>query len=103
MKHQLYKQNTAYPVTNLENDEPEIYQIVIHNDDFTTMEFVMEILEKFFFKERREAAEIMLEAHQHGRASCGHFSKDVAETKIEQIVELARNKDYPLVCSMEAA
>jgi ATP-dependent Clp protease adaptor protein ClpS len=82
---------------------PALYQVVIHNDDFTPMEFVISVLESFFYMDRRQAAEKMLEAHMQGEAICGVFSKDVAETKIDQIKEQARLNEYPLNCSMEAA
>lgn len=96
MRNELYKQNTGYLANNF-------YQIVIHNDDFTPMEFVMGILEKFLFMDRRQAAVVMMEAHQYGKAGCGLFTKDVAESKLEQILDSARESEHPLVCSMEAA
>lgn len=83
--------------------EPLRYQIWIHNDDYTPMEFVVGVLEKFFLMSRRTASEIMLEAHTTGKAICGIFSKDVAETKIASIVDYAGTHEHPLICSMEAA
>jgi ATP-dependent Clp protease adaptor protein ClpS len=104
MKDHLYKQYTGFQATKaVAEQEPRLYQIVLHNDDFTPMEFVMGILEKIFFMDRAEAAEVMLAAHQQGRSACGFFTKDIAESKIEEITKLARNSEYPLVCSMEAA
>lgn len=104
MKDHLHKQYTGSQVTNaVTEQEPGLYQIVLHNDDFTPMEFVMGILEKIFFMERSQAAEIMLAAHQQGRAACGVFTKDIAASKIEEVLKLARNSEHPLVCSMEAA
>ena len=103
MKNELYKQNTDDLVSKACCEEPDFYQIVIHKDDFTPMEFVMGILEKFLFMDRRDAAEVMLRAHQEGRAACGFFTKDVAESKIKEINDLAQSNEYPLICSMEAA
>lgn len=103
MKNELYKQNTDDLVSKASDEEPNFYQIVIHNDDFTPMEFVMGMLEKFLFMDRRDAAEVMLIAHQEGRAACGFFTKDVAESKIKEINDLAQSNEYPLICSMEAA
>ena len=82
---------------------PNFYQIVIHNDDYTPMEFVMHILEKFFYMDRRKAAEIMLQAHMQGKAVCGMYSKDVAESKITLVKEHAKQQQYPFNCSMEFA
>lgn len=103
MRNELYKQNTGYLVDKKYEERPGLYQIVLHNDDFTPMEFVMGILEKYLFMDRRQAADIMLEAHQQGKAACGLFTKDIAESKLEQITDSARLREYPLVCSMEAA
>lgn len=103
MRNELYKQNTGYLVKKISDEETHLYQIVIHNDDFTPMEFVMGILEKFLFMDRRQAAVVMMEAHQYGKAVCGLFTKDVAESKLEQIIDSARESEHPLVCSMEAA
>jgi ATP-dependent Clp protease adaptor protein ClpS len=83
--------------------EPHLYQVYLHNDDFTPMEFVVDLLEKHFFMDRRRAAKTMLDAHQNGKATCGVFTRDVAETKIAQVLESARMYEYPLTCSMEAA
>jgi len=104
MKDHLHKQYTGYQVAKAVGEqEPGWYQIVLHNDDFTPMEFVMGILEKIFFMQRIQAADVMLAAHQQGRSACGFFTKDIAESKIEEVLKLARNSEYPLVCSMEAA
>jgi|SRR5579885_116496 ATP-dependent Clp protease adaptor protein ClpS len=107
MKNEVNKEYTtnleALSEISEEICEPPLYQIVVHNDDFTPMEFVVGILEKFFYMNRSKAAEIMLEAHTNGKAACGVFSKDLAETKISQIIEYAESHEYPLHCSMEVA
>ncbi len=102
MKNEVNKEHTIDLVAITTIREPDLYQVVIHNDDFTPMEFVMDILERFFFLNRRKAAEIMLEAHTKGSATFGSFSKDVAETKIQEVTEHANTHEHPLVLSMEA-
>jgi ATP-dependent Clp protease adaptor protein ClpS len=82
--------------------EPRLYQVIMHNDDFTPMEFVVAALEMFFNMERALATQVMYEIHMKGKAVCGVFSKDVAETKADQVMEYARKNDHPLLCSIEA-
>jgi ATP-dependent Clp protease adaptor protein ClpS len=83
--------------------EPSLYKIVMHNDDFTTMEFVVAVLEMFFHMERLIATRIMYEIHHTGKAICGIYSRDVAETKVDQVKEHARRHEYPLLCSIESS
>lgn len=82
--------------------KPPLYQVHVHNDDFTPMEFVIDILEKFFFMDRRSAADTMLRAQKQGKANCGLFTREFAETKISQVIDYARLHEHPLICSMEA-
>jgi ATP-dependent Clp protease adaptor protein ClpS len=82
--------------------EPSLYRVIMHNDDFTPMEFVVAVLELFFHLERKIATKIMYEVHMTGQAICGVYSKDVAETKAGQVVEYARRCEHPLMCSIEA-
>ena len=82
--------------------QPSMYQILLHNDDFTPMEFVVAVLELFFMMDRVRATQTMYEIHTSGKAACGLFSKDVAETKVEQVTDYARTHEHPLLCSMEA-
>lgn len=82
--------------------QPSMYQVVMHNDDFTPMEFVVAVLELFFNMESALATKTMYEIHTTGKAKCGVYSKDVAETKIDQVTEYARRHEYPLLCSLEA-
>lgn len=86
-----------------ETKEPSLCQVVIHNDDFTPMEFVVKILELFFYMSRSKASDVMLEAHMKGKAICGVFSRDIAEAKVAEIVSYAQLHEHPLHCSMEAA
>jgi ATP-dependent Clp protease adaptor protein ClpS len=86
----------------VELEEPPRYQVYLENDDFTPMEFVISLLENIFYMDRRKATDLMLEAHIKGKAVCGIYTKEVAETKQSQAAEYARSNGHPLVCSMEA-
>jgi ATP-dependent Clp protease adaptor protein ClpS len=81
--------------------QPALYQVIMHNDDFTPMEFVIAVLEAFFNMDRTNATRVMYEVHMSGKAVCGVFSKDVAETKVSQVIEYARTHEHPLLCSLE--
>jgi len=87
----------------LENQfkEPYLYQVVMHNDDYTPMDFVVSVLELFFHMDRDKAARLMHEVHTTGKAICGVFTKDVAITKAELVTGYARKHDHPLLCSVE--
>ena len=78
-----------------------MYQVVMLNDDFTPMEFVVFVLERFFNKSIEEATRIMLHVHQHGVGLCGVFTFEVAETKVAQVMDMARRNEHPLQCIME--
>jgi len=80
---------------------PSLYRVLLLNDDYTPMEFVVHVLEYFFSKSREEATEIMLHVHQHGVGECGVFTYEVAETKVTQVMDFARKHQHPLQCVME--
>ena len=80
---------------------PPLYQVVLINDDYTPMEFVVYVLEQYFHKSREEATKIMLHVHQYGVGVCGVFTYEVAETKVAQVVDTARRHQHPLQCTME--
>ncbi|MCK5881232.1 MAG: ATP-dependent Clp protease adapter ClpS [Sinobacterium sp.] len=82
--------------------EPAKYQVVIMNDDFTPMDFVVEVLETFFYMGREKATQIMLAVHTQGKAVCGVFPKDIAETKVSQVNEFSEMSDHPLLSQVEA-
>jgi ATP-dependent Clp protease adaptor protein ClpS len=103
MKNELNKVKTAELVTKREEEEPALYRVMLHHDEFTPMEYVLAMLERFFNLTRRDAAEVKLAAQKQGRAVCGLFSKDVAATKISDVEDDAASKEFPLMCSMEAA
>ena len=81
--------------------KPSLYKVLILNDDFTPMEFVVHILQKFFNKSLEEATQIMLHVHQNGVGICGVYTFEIAETKVTQVIDLARKYQHPLQCTME--
>jgi len=80
---------------------PSFYRVVLLNDDFTPMDFVVNVLEQIFRKAHEDAINIMLVVHNKGAATCGVYTRDVAETKVDQVIEYARINEYPLQCVME--
>ena len=80
---------------------PSLYRVLILNDDYTPMEFVVHVLERFFQKGREEATQIMLHVHQHGVGECGTYTYEIAETKVTQVMDFARKHQHPLQCVME--
>ena len=82
---------------------PRMYQVVLLNDDYTPMEFVVMVLQEYFKRDLETATQIMLKIHHEGRGVCGVYSKDVAATKVELVLAAARRGGHPLQCIMEAA
>ena len=80
---------------------PQMYQVLMLNDDFTPMEFVVLVIQEFFSKDRESATQIMLKIHLDGKAVCGVYSKDVAATKVDQVIDSARQAGHPLQCLSE--
>ena len=87
--------------TKTQTKRPNLYRVLILNDDYTPMEFVVHILERFFNKDREAATRIMLHVHHHGIGECGVFTYEVAETKVTQVMDCARKHQHPLQCVME--
>ena len=83
--------------------KPPLYKVVLLNDDYTPMEFVVEVLETFFVLSRDKATQIMLHVHTQGKGVCGVFTREIAETKVAQVNEYSRQNNHPLLCVMEAA
>ncbi len=81
--------------------KPSMYKVLMLNDDYTPMEFVVHVLERFFNKNREEATEIMLNVHRRGVGVCGVFTFEVAETKVSQVMDFARQHQHPLQCTLE--
>ena len=80
---------------------PQMYQVVLLNDDYTPMEFVVMVIQEFFGKDRETAVQIMLKIHLDGKGVCGVFSKDIAATKVDQVTDAARKMGHPLQCMSE--
>ncbi len=80
---------------------PKMYKVVLLNDDFTPMEFVVHVLESYFGMPRHRATQVMLAVHTEGKGVCGVFTRDVAETKVTQVNEYSRRNQHPLLCTME--
>lgn len=80
---------------------PPLFKVVLLNDDFTPMDFVIEVLQQFFSKTREQATEIMLKVHTEGAGLCGVYPKDIAGSKVEQVIRFARDNQHPLQCTME--
>ena len=78
-----------------------MFKVVMYNDDFTPMEFVVEVLQLFFALPREQATQVMLKVHTEGRGVCGTYPRDVASTKVEQVVQYSRQNQHPLQCAME--
>jgi ATP-dependent Clp protease adaptor protein ClpS len=80
---------------------PSMYKVILLNDDYTPMEFVVHVLENFFRMDKEQATQVMLHVHTKGMGVCGVFTKDVAETKVNQVNEYSRTNQHPLLCDME--
>jgi ATP-dependent Clp protease adaptor protein ClpS len=88
-------------LTRTRTRKPNLYRVLLLNDDYTPMEFVVHVLERFFNKDRSEATQIMMHVHQNGVGECGVFTYEVAETKVTLVMDLARKHMHPLQCVME--
>jgi len=80
---------------------PPLFKVLLLNDDYTPMDFVIVVLQEFFLKSREQATQIMLKVHREGRGVCGVYPKDLAATKVEQVMAFARQQQHPLQCVME--
>ncbi len=82
--------------------EPKKYKVVMLNDDYTPMDFVIMLLKRYFYKQQSQAVDMMFEIHKNGKAVCGIFTKDIAQTKIWQVMQHAKQEGHPLTCILEA-
>jgi len=85
-------------IDQIKAKRPNLFQVLLLNDDYTTMEFVVEVLRRFFGKSNNEAHALMLKIHIDGEAVCGVYSHDVAQTKVSQVIDFSRKNDQPLIC-----
>ena len=89
--------------TDQEIWEPKMCRVILHNDDYTTMDFVIDVLISVFHKPAAEAMQIMLDVHKKGKGICGVYTYDIAATKVAHVHELAMRREFPLKCSLEEA
>jgi len=89
------------PDIALELWEPKMYRVLLHNDDYTSMEFVVDVLTAVFHKTEEQAVQIMLQVHEKGKAVCGVYSFEIAQTKAEQVRQLAKKSEFPLLATIE--
>ena len=94
--------DTALAEARPQLKRPPMYKVVMLNDDYTPMEFVVEALELFFYVNRERATQLMLQVHTKGKAICGVYTRDIAETKAAQVNQFARDHEHPLLCEIEA-
>ncbi len=87
--------------TRPKTKKPSMYKVLLLNDDYTPMEFVVHVVERFFHKTRQEATDVMLHVHRRGVGLCGVFTYEIAETKVAQVMDFARANEQPLQCTME--
>ena len=97
-----YNDNLAVEEAKPKLKKPPMYKVVLINDDYTPMEFVVHILEAFFGMDREKATHIMLNVHTRGKGVCGIYPRDIAETKVAQVNDYSRQNEHPLLCTMEA-
>ncbi len=100
-KHPQYLDGPVVEEAKPKVRKPPLYKVILLNDDFTPMEFVVVILQRFFYKNREEATQIMLHVHQKGVGVCGVYTREVAETKVQQVLDFAKEHKHPLQCTSE--
>ena len=86
-----------------ETKQPPLFSVVLLNDDYTPMEFVVDVLERFFRMDRETATRVMLEVHMKGKGVCGVYTYEIAETKVAQVMTYSRDNQHPLMCTLEQA
>jgi ATP-dependent Clp protease adaptor protein ClpS len=96
-----HESGTLLEAERSKSKPPNLYKVVVFNDDYTTMDFVIEVLQTFFAMNRERATQVMLKVHQEGSAVCGIYPKDIAETKVAQVTEFAKRHGHPLRCELE--
>ncbi|MBV8679240.1 MAG: ATP-dependent Clp protease adapter ClpS [Aquitalea sp.] len=96
-----FNDDAVKEVSRVRTTPPPMYKVLLLNDDFTPMEFVVEVLQQLFHMNREKATQIMLQVHTQGHGVCGVYTKDVAATKVEQVLQFAKAHQHPLQCVME--
>jgi ATP-dependent Clp protease adaptor protein ClpS len=100
-EHKLKSKEQAAEKERQQVKEPSLYRVLLLNDDYTSMDFVIHVLERVFHKSAAEATQIMLNVHKKGAGICGVYTREIAETKVVTVHEMAARKKYPLRCAME--
>mgnify|MGYP004701257597 CR=1 FL=1 len=103
IKHTQGKDDGLAELVRQQVEPPPMYKVVLHNDDYTPMDFVIDVLTRFFNLQYEKASEIMLKVHYEGKAVCGVFTAEIAETKVQQVSTYAKEHQHPLLCTMERA
>lgn len=103
MANNPHENNTALKPEVAKPKLPPMFKVLLLNDDYTPMEFVVEVIEHFFNKSREQATQIMLKVHTEGMGVCGVYPQDIAETKMNQVISHARKSQHPLQCIIEMA
>jgi len=98
-----YERGVAVETAKPELERPALFRVLLLNDDYTPMDFVVEVLLVFFSMNREKATQVMLHVHTRGRGVCGVYTREVAETKVSQVNEFAKTHQHPLMCTMEKA
>lgn len=96
-----HQESTVTDTKTARPKPPSMYKVILLNDDYTPMEFVVDVIQRFFSKNREQATQIMLKVHTEGSGVCGVYPHDIAETKTNQVVTFAREHQHPLQCTME--
>lgn len=96
-----FRESTVLEGQRAKLKPPPLFKVILLNDDYTPMEFVVIVLQRFFAKNREQATQIMLKVHREGRGLCGVYPKDIAATKVEQVLAFANEHQHPLQCVME--
>jgi ATP-dependent Clp protease adaptor protein ClpS len=102
LQHQFPDDGVALQEAKPKLKKPPMYKVILLNDDYTPMEFVVHILQAFFGIDRENATQIMLNVHTKGKGVCGVYTRDIAETKVAQVNEYSQQNGHPLLCTMEA-
>ncbi|MFV1992522.1 MAG: ATP-dependent Clp protease adapter ClpS [Acidiferrobacterales bacterium] len=100
-KHSQHSDQALVEEAKPRLQKPRMYKVILLNDDYTPMEFVVVILERFFYKNREQATQIMLHVHTRGVGVCGLYTKDIAETKVKEVLNFANENKHPLQCTLE--
>ncbi len=96
-------EDSALLTNQLKAKPPSLYEVILLNDDYTPMQFVVEVLQRFFAKDREQATQLMLKVHTEGSAVCGVYPHGIAETKVNQVIAFANQHQHPLQCAMQPA